>query len=152
MTAAVVTHGGAHGFWNLVDATVEIVERPRCQLWRLFNRGVEIGDLRLMMFAVMNLHRLRVDMRLEGFCSVRQRGKDMGHSDVSNNARGLGKFCGGAFAPPADNARQNGQQHDHDHHHLDMLRDGWDRSTEHKADRQHTPHPRDAADHVVGQE
>src|SRR2546422_11196240 len=38
-------------------------------------RIVEVGDVGLMMFAVVDLHRLRVDVRLEGGEVVWQRGK-----------------------------------------------------------------------------
>jgi hypothetical protein len=31
----------------------------------LLERGVEVGDVRLMMLPVMDLHRLRVDVRFE---------------------------------------------------------------------------------------
>ncbi len=43
------------------------------QLGVLVERGIEIGDVRLMMLAVMDLHRLAVDMRFERGGVVRQR-------------------------------------------------------------------------------
>jgi len=43
------------------------------QLGMLVQGVVEIGDVRLMMLAVVDLHRLRVDVRLEGGEVVRQR-------------------------------------------------------------------------------
>jgi hypothetical protein len=43
-------------------------------------RGVEIGDVCLVMLPVMNLHRLRVDVRLERGEIVRKLGKFVRHA------------------------------------------------------------------------
>src|SRR5207244_12792692 len=45
-------------------------------------RGIQIGDIRLMMFAVMNLHRLLVDVRFERIVRVRKRRKCVSHRSV----------------------------------------------------------------------
>ena len=39
----------------------------------LVERGIEIGDIGLVMLAVMNLHGLRIDMGFERAVIVRQR-------------------------------------------------------------------------------
>ena len=51
-----------------------------CRSGCFCKRGVQIGDVRLMMLPVMNLHRLRVDVRLERGVVIRERGKFVGHS------------------------------------------------------------------------
>ena len=48
-----------------------------------FDRGVEIVDVGRVVLVVVNLHRLRVDVRLERVIGVGQRGKLKGHVDQS---------------------------------------------------------------------
>ena len=43
------------------------------------DRGIQVGDIRLMMLAVVNLHRLRIDVRLERIVRVRKCRKNVGH-------------------------------------------------------------------------
>ena len=57
----------------------QIVERLARELGRLLDRRVQVVDVRLMMLAVMDLHRLRVDVRLERGEIVGKRGKREGH-------------------------------------------------------------------------
>jgi hypothetical protein len=45
----------------------------------LVERGIEIRHVGLMMLAVMNLHRLGIDVRLEGARGVGQRWKRVRH-------------------------------------------------------------------------
>src|SRR5688572_29975722 len=63
--AAVVANRRANGFGNAVYAPAQIIDALALQLGRLLEGGIEVGDVRLMMLPVMDLHRLRVDMRLE---------------------------------------------------------------------------------------
>ena len=42
-----------------------------CQLRLAFERVVHVGDVSLVMLGVMDLHRLRVDVRLERIVGVR---------------------------------------------------------------------------------
>jgi hypothetical protein len=65
MPAAVVANRRANGFWNAVDAPAQILDALALQLGRLLERGIQVGDVRLVMLSVMDLHRLRVDVRLE---------------------------------------------------------------------------------------
>ena len=44
-----------------------------CRFGMLLERGVEIVHIRGVVLAVMNLHRLLVDVRLEGVGRVRER-------------------------------------------------------------------------------
>ena len=53
------------------------------ELGRLLDRRVQVVDVRLMMLAVMDLHRLRVDVRLERVVGVRERRQRKGHCRFS---------------------------------------------------------------------
>ena len=64
---------------TLLRSLQQIVERLARELGRLLERRVEIVDVGLMMLAVMDLHRLRVDVRLERVVGVGQRGKRERH-------------------------------------------------------------------------
>ena len=48
-----------------VDAAEQILDALRLQLGMLLERGVEVVHVGLVMLAVMDLHRLLVDVRLE---------------------------------------------------------------------------------------
>src|SRR6185503_9259268 len=65
VAAAVVAHCGADVFRNAVDTAADLLDALALKVGMLFQRGVEIGDVSLMMLPVMDLHRLRVDVRLE---------------------------------------------------------------------------------------
>ena len=79
VTAAVVAHRRADVFGNAVDAAAEILDALALQVGMLLERGVQIGDVRLMMLPVMNLHRLRVDVRFERGEVVRELGQFVSH-------------------------------------------------------------------------
>ena len=85
--AAVVAHRGADVFGNAVDAAAQIVDALALQLGMLLERGVQVGDVRLMMLPVMDLHRLRVDVRLERGEVVWELGQFVRHA--SSSASGL---------------------------------------------------------------
>jgi hypothetical protein len=53
----------------------------------LFECGVQVGDVSLMMLPVMNLHRLRVDVRFERGKVIWELGQFVRHS--SSSASGL---------------------------------------------------------------
>jgi hypothetical protein len=57
----------------------------------LLERGVSVGDVRLVMLPVMNLHRLRVDVRFERGEVVRELGQFVRHSSSSDVATSM---CG----------------------------------------------------------
>ena len=65
MTAAVVAHDGANVFRNGVETADQIFNRFLFQIGLAFDRVVEISDISLMMLGVVDLHRPRVDVRLE---------------------------------------------------------------------------------------
>ena len=79
VAAAVVAHGRADVFGHAVHVANQIVEALVVQLGMLVERVVQIRHVGLMMLAVMNLHRLGVDVRFERGKIVRQRGQRMGH-------------------------------------------------------------------------
>ena len=80
MPAAVVANRRANGFRNAVDAPAQILDALALQLGRLLEGGVQVGDVRLMMLPVMDLHRLRVDVRLERGEVVWELGQFVSHS------------------------------------------------------------------------
>jgi hypothetical protein len=75
VTAAVVAHRRLDVVRHAVDALDQVVEALVVQLWMLVERGIQVGDVSLVMLAVMDLHRLAVDMRFERGGIVRQRRK-----------------------------------------------------------------------------
>src|SRR4030095_10598451 len=46
-------------------APAQILDALALQFGRLLEGGIQVGDIALMMLAVMDLHRLRIDVRLE---------------------------------------------------------------------------------------
>ena len=56
-----------------------------------FERGVELRDVAVVVLAVVNLHRLRIDVRRQGVVSVGQVGKlVIGHLFLSSKCRRRG--------------------------------------------------------------
>ena len=72
MTAAVIPHHRANGFRNGVKVLDQILDRFSGEIGMIFKRIINVGDVSLVMLGVMDLHRPRVDMRLEGVVSVGQ--------------------------------------------------------------------------------
>ena len=75
VAAAVVADRRLDVVRDAVDVLDQVVQALLMQLGVLVERGIEVGDVRLMMLAVMDLHRLAVDMRFERGGVVRQRRK-----------------------------------------------------------------------------
>ena len=68
MAAAVVAHGVADGLRHVLQAFQQIFGAELLQIGSLLQRGVQVGDVSLMVLVVMQVHGLRID---EGFqCSV----------------------------------------------------------------------------------
>jgi hypothetical protein len=61
------------------EAAKQIVETLAVEVGVLVQRRVEIRHIRLMMLAVVNLHRLRIDVRLERSGVVGKSRKRMSH-------------------------------------------------------------------------
>jgi CheY-like chemotaxis protein len=84
VAAAVVADRRADVLRHLVDAPHERVDVvARIELGMLLQRGVQVVDVRLVMLPVMDLHRLRVDVRLQCAGRVWKLGERKGHSATS---------------------------------------------------------------------
>ena len=79
MPAAVVAHGRADVLGHGAEVRDEVLDGLAPELGMLLDRGVEVVDVRLVVLAVMNLHRLRVDVRFERGEVIGQRGQLMSH-------------------------------------------------------------------------
>ena len=71
VSAAVVPHDRANVFRNRIQILDQVLDRFVFQVGLAFDRVVQVRDVRLMMLGVMDLHRLRVDVRLERVVIVR---------------------------------------------------------------------------------
>src|SRR2546430_825881 len=65
VAAAVVTDGGANVFGHGIQIANQIFNGFLRQLRLILKRVVNVGDVSLMMFGVMNFHRARVDVWFE---------------------------------------------------------------------------------------
>ena len=72
VTTAVIAHDSANIFRHRVEIADQILDRFRGQVGVIFERVVDVGDVSLVMLRVMDLHRARVDVRLEGVVGVRE--------------------------------------------------------------------------------
>src|SRR5262245_11415673 len=79
MAAAVVAHRRANVFGYRVDVAQQILDALGLQLGVLLQRSVEVRDVCVVMLAVMNLHRLLVDVRFERVRRVRKGRKRESH-------------------------------------------------------------------------
>ncbi|MNT24780.1 hypothetical protein D3C72_1602750 [compost metagenome] len=80
MAAAMIAHGASNGFGQLVQARDEGFDGFVRDDARAFQRGVQAGDVGLVMLAVVDLHRHRVDVRLQRVIGVRQGRKGVSHA------------------------------------------------------------------------
>ena len=78
MAAAVVADGGADLLGHRVQVLDQVLDALRLQVGAL-ERGVDVVDVGLVVLAVVDLHRPRVDVRLERVERVRQAGKLVRH-------------------------------------------------------------------------
>jgi len=79
MPAAVVPHGSANGVRHRREVLDKGLDRLGFE-GRIAGDGlVEVGDVGLVMLAVVNLHRLSVDVRFQGFLRVGEWGQLMWH-------------------------------------------------------------------------
>ena len=80
VTAAVVPDRRADRLGHAVDAANQILGALRRQLGRLLERRVQVGDVGRVMLAVMDPHRLLVDVRLQRVVVVWEGRDFVGHS------------------------------------------------------------------------
>ena len=69
MTAAVVPDCSADFFRDGTEVADQVLDRFAFKAGLALDRFVQVGDVRLVMFVVMDLHRLRIDVRFQ--CIVR---------------------------------------------------------------------------------
>src|SRR3990170_8268595 len=79
MAAAVVAHGGTYGLRHFADPCEQILDRKLLKLRMAFESLIEIVDIRPVVLVVVNLHRLRVDVRLERVEGVWERRQIVRH-------------------------------------------------------------------------
>ncbi len=79
MAAAVIADDGANVFGDRIDVAQQVFEGLLVQLGMFVERSIQVVDVRLVVLAVVNLHRLRVDVRLQGREVVRQSRKRVRH-------------------------------------------------------------------------
>src|SRR5690606_5224726 len=109
----------------------------------------------LMMLAVMDLHGLRIDVRLKRVKRVGQGGQCMGHLWQSPvkwiPTSELENWCvrSRAFAPPRNDAGKNGQEDHEQNDLLDVLVDSGYPPTQEVAGEQHAPHPGESTNDIV---
>ena len=89
MPAAVVADRRANVLGDAVDPAQQILDALRLQRGMLFESGVQIRDVRVVMLPVMNLHRLLVDVRFERIRRVRKRWKRVSHRTSSLSSFGV---------------------------------------------------------------
>jgi len=114
MAAAVVAHRRADVLGDAVDPAQQIVQRLLVQLGVLVERGIEVVDVRLVMFSVVDLHRLGVDVGFERREIVRQWRQGMRHGPLLGGLTGraiLYALCHRSATPFAAGWRAAGNMH-----------------------------------------
>jgi hypothetical protein len=97
VAAAVVADGGADAFGQRVQVLDQVLDALRLQVRVRLEGGIEVVDVGLVVLAVVDLHRLRVDVRLERVERVRQAGKLVRHGITTPCSRpgiGPGELAG----------------------------------------------------------
>ncbi|MNV55505.1 hypothetical protein D3C71_1477390 [compost metagenome] len=72
MSAAIVAYGGTDGFRHSVQIGDQVLEAFALQFGCLFQRGVKIGHVCVVMSVMMNFHRQSVDVRFKCVFWVRK--------------------------------------------------------------------------------
>ncbi len=78
MAAAIVTDGGANIFGNAIEALHQLIDRKCLKIGMTLESLVQIGDIGVVMLAVMNFHRHAYRYRAPAHRGVRERGKNVG--------------------------------------------------------------------------
>jgi hypothetical protein len=68
--SAVVSHGNADVFWNRRKIGDEILQANIEKLWVLFQSGVQVVHIGLVVLGVMDLHCFRIYVRLERIVGI----------------------------------------------------------------------------------
>ncbi|CQR23141.1 Uncharacterised protein [Yersinia enterocolitica] len=72
VTASVITHKGAFFSWNFVQIFDQIFNTEFSQLREALQHRVCIVNIGLVVFGVMDFHRLLIEVWLQGVISIRQ--------------------------------------------------------------------------------
>jgi hypothetical protein len=98
VAAAMVAHCAALGFGHRLQIPDQFFHGFAGERGAV-DRFVELVDVGLVMFGVVDLHRLRVDMRFERVVGVRKFRKRVGHG-ITPSEEGR-RIAGCAFARPS---------------------------------------------------
>src|SRR6266550_2233342 len=79
VSAGVVADHGPDVLGDLLDPPEKFLDSPLRELWVLLERGIRVRHIRGVVLVVMDLHGLRVDVRLEGIERVWKLGKLKSH-------------------------------------------------------------------------
>jgi hypothetical protein len=80
VAAAIVADCHPDGLGHGVNAAKKLFDALRLQVRLVLERRIQVGYVRVVMLSMVNLHGLRVDVRLEGGCIVWQgRQGELGH-------------------------------------------------------------------------
>ncbi|KAG0763484.1 hypothetical protein G6F22_018417 [Rhizopus arrhizus] len=90
VATAIVAHRAALRFGHRIKVGDERLDRLRGDAG-LLEGGIEVVDVGLVVLAVVDLHRARIEVRLEGIIGVGERGKRVRHR---SNLRGEGQRAG----------------------------------------------------------
>ena len=92
MAATVVPDRGSDGIGNGIEVGDQLVDRLTLELGMILECVVEVCDISLVMFRMMDLHRFGVDVGLERAVVVRQRRQGVvGHGVVLRRVEVRGK-------------------------------------------------------------
>src|SRR5262249_39143184 len=85
--AGVVAYGGANVFWHAIEVADQIFGGFAAQVPMFLGGSIQVGHIRGVMLAVMDLHRLGIDMGFEGSKVVGKLFLCKGHSRSPFNSR-----------------------------------------------------------------
>ena len=104
MAAAGVAHGSTNGLRHFADPCEQFLDRKFLKLRIAFESLIEVGDIRPVVLVMVNLHRLRVNVRLERVEGVWERRQIVPPSVEG----GRGRMAGGVPRPPRVHRRGPG--------------------------------------------
>jgi hypothetical protein len=97
VAAAIVADGGPDVLGDAVDRATQLLDGLRLKVRVLLQRRIQIVHVCLVMLPVMNLHRFRIDVRLECGEIVRQLREFVRHASSSRGGAPWRLACGRAM-------------------------------------------------------
>src|SRR5690349_8632112 len=88
MATAIVADGCANILGNFFNVAAEVFDALLRKVFA-FERRIEVGYVGVMVFVVMDLHRLGVDVRFQCIVRIWQRGKCVSHGGISWSVSGI---------------------------------------------------------------